>query len=235
VVTWGDNLYPRYREVIERAFKTRVFDTYGCGEGIQVAAQCGSSHGYHRHSLDVIVEFLDGEGEPVAPGELGHLILTRLHPGPMPLIRYQIGDMGIAGEQRICECGRGFELMDSIQGRDTDIIITPEGNRLIVHFFTGIMEFFPEIASFQVVQEEVNSMSVRIVPRPDFSTDTAAAIKSKLIEMGATGINIQIETVKEIPTAPSGKRRFVISKITKPFSCEGTALPECFESTAIKN
>jgi phenylacetate-CoA ligase len=234
-VTWGDNLYPRYREVIERAFKTRVFDTYGCGEGIQVAAQCGSSHGYHRHSLDVIVEFLDGEGEPVAPGELGHLILTRLHPGPMPLIRYQIGDMGIAGEQRICECGRGFELMDSIQGRDTDIIITPEGNRLIVHFFTGIMEFFPEIASFQVVQEEVNSMSVRIVPRPDFSTDTAAAIKSKLIEMGATGINIQIETVKEIPTAPSGKRRFVISKITTPFSCEGTALPECFESTAIKN
>lgn len=222
VVTWGDNLYPRYREGIERAFGTRVFDTYGCGEGIQVAAQCGSGREYHVHTLDVVVEFLGDDGEPVGPGEAGNLILTRLHPGPMPLIRYQVGDVGVASTRAACECGRGFELMDSIQGRDTDVVVTPAGNRLIVHFFTGILEFFPEVNSFQVVQESPDSMVVRVLPAAGFRSETAAAIKARLVEKGAVGINIEVETVSEIPTAPSGKRRFVVSKIAKPFTQGGT-------------
>ncbi len=41
-VTWGDMLHPHYRREIETAFGTRVFDTYGCGEGFHVAAQCGT-------------------------------------------------------------------------------------------------------------------------------------------------------------------------------------------------
>jgi phenylacetate-CoA ligase len=43
-VTWGYTLYPHYRKTIETAFNTRVTDTYGCAEGVQIAAQCE----YHR-------------------------------------------------------------------------------------------------------------------------------------------------------------------------------------------
>ncbi len=42
--------------------------------------------------------------------------------------------------------------MQSIQGRSADIVTTPSGNRLIVHFFTGVLEHFSEVDSFQVVQ-----------------------------------------------------------------------------------
>ena len=61
-------LHPHYRREIERVFRTRVFDTYGCGEGFQIAAQCGTANTYHVHSLDVIVEYVDDEGRPVAAG-----------------------------------------------------------------------------------------------------------------------------------------------------------------------
>src|SRR5215207_8235542 len=81
IVTWGDNLYPHYRKTIEQAFKARVTDTYGCGEGIQIAAQCGQGSTYHQHTLDVIVEYLDNASNPVEPGQQGNLVLTRLHPG----------------------------------------------------------------------------------------------------------------------------------------------------------
>ena len=43
IVTWGDNLFVHYRSLIERTFRCRIFDTYGCGEGIQIAAQCRMS------------------------------------------------------------------------------------------------------------------------------------------------------------------------------------------------
>jgi phenylacetate-CoA ligase len=216
VVTWGDSLYSRYRLTIEAAFGVRVTDTYGCGEGIQISAQCGHADTYHIHMLDVIVECLDDNEDPVPAGRLGNLILTRLHPGPMPLIRYQVGDVGVLGGNRRCNCGRGYEVMDSIQGRDTDVVLTPSGNRLIVHFFTGILEYFPEIKSFQVVQEEIDRIVLRLIPGNGFSQDIAISAVSMLRERGAEDLKIEVDVVSEIPLPTSGKRRFVVSKVSKP-------------------
>jgi phenylacetate-CoA ligase len=215
IITWGDNLYPHYRSAIESAFHGKVFDTYGCAEGIQVSAQCGQLDAYHVHDLDVIVECVDDSGEPVRAGQPGNLILTRLHSGPMPLIRYQVGDVGTLSG-RSCECGRGFRVMESIQGRDTDVVMTPSGNRLIVHFFTGILEHFPEIETFQVVQEKIDEIVLRLVPAPGFSKQTEVKIVSNLQEKAAD-LNFRIDVTESIPPPSSGKRRFIISKISKPF------------------
>jgi len=211
IVTWGDSLYAHYRETIERAFGARVLDTYGIGEGMQVSAQCEERGLYHLHALDVIVECVDDEGDAVPPGETGHLLLTRLHPGPMPLIRYRVGDLGVL-TTKTCPCGRGFAVMESIQGRDTDVVVTPSGNRLIVHFFTGILNHFPELESFQVVQESREGILLRIVPANGFSRETAGRIVAALREKGAD-LEVEVEAVKEIPATPSGKRRFVISRV----------------------
>lgn len=215
IVTWGDTLYSHYRNTIEEAFKTRVVDTYGCSEGMNISAQCGVGSSYHLHTLDVIVEYLDDSGVPVSPCQSGNIIVTRLHPGPMPLIRYKVGDVGIGGEPRMCACGRGYDVMQSIQGRDTDIVITPSGNRLIVHFFTGVLEHFDEIDSFQVIQEKLDSIILRIVPAGEFSIATRRRIVDALKEKGAD-LNIELELVQDMPLPPSGKRRFIISHLARP-------------------
>jgi phenylacetate-CoA ligase len=192
---------------------------------MQIAAQCGTSNTYHIHTLDVIVECLDDDGLPVRAGQPGNLILTRLYPGPMPLIRYQVGDVGVLGGERRCDCGRGYDVLESIQGRDTDIIITPSGNRLIVHFFTGIIEHFSEIESFQVIQEEPDIIILRLVPNEGFSQETVTRVLEKLHERGAADLKILVEPVKEIALPPSGKRRFIVSKISKPFTGDSKAKP----------
>ena len=132
----------------------------------------------------------------------------------MPLIRYSIGDIGVKAVNKSCGCGRGFDLMGSIQGRSTDVVITPAGNRLIVHFFTGIMEHFPEISSFQVRQEEKESIVIYIVPKTDISKEVEERIINQLKQKGATDLKIMIEYVDDIPLQTTGKRKFVISSIT---------------------
>jgi phenylacetate-CoA ligase len=211
-VTWGDILHPHYRQAIEEAFQTKVFDTYGCAEGIQISAQCEYGN-YHLHVLDAIIEFLDDEGVPVTPGKQGHIVVTRLHPGPMPLIRYAIGDMGIPTDLSNCSCGRGFPLMQSVQGRSADVVITPSGNRLIVHYFTGVLEHFSEIDSFQVVQQTSNLILLRIVPYGIITDGRRTEIINALKVKGASDLDIHIEIVDDIPLPPSGKHRFVISEI----------------------
>lgn len=215
IVTWGDNVYPHYRQVIESAFKTSLSDTYGCAEGIQISAQCGHLQTYHIHDLDVIVEYVDDTGNPVSKEEPGNIVLTRLHPGPMPLIRYQVGDIGISGNSNPCTCGRGFTRMQSIQGRDTDIIITPSGNRLIVHFFTGILEHFKEINSFQVVQESIDLIIINIVPNKNFNSSSSRKIIETIINNGARDMEINILLVDDIPLTKGGKRRFIINNHIK--------------------
>ncbi len=212
VVTWGDTLFPHYRAEIESAFGRRVTDTYGCAEGIQVAAQCGADERYHVFELDTVVETLDEAGTAVPAGETGSLILTRLRAGPMPLIRYRVGDAGSLEDPAVrCPCGRGFALLRSVQGRDTDIVVTPSGNRLIVHYFTGILEHFEEIDEFQVVQDEPGAVRVRVVPGPGYGEDTAARVV-RALNGGAPDLEISVEPVPEIPLTPGGKRRFVIRK-----------------------
>ncbi|HPV05772.1 MAG: hypothetical protein WBH90_11570 [Aggregatilineales bacterium] len=214
-VTWGDMLYPPHRKLIESTFQTRVFDTYGCAEGLQIAAQCGCSSGYHIHELDVIVEYLDDNGQPVQAGEPGNVVITRLHPGPTPLIRYFVGDIAVSAKGQVCGCKRNLELLASVQGRNADVVLTPSGNRLIVHFFTGILEHFIEIRAFQVVQENIDSMLIRVVPQASYSEETTVRVVKALQQHGADDIDIRVELAETLPLSPTGKHRFIISQLEK--------------------
>lgn len=214
IVTWGDNVFAHYRSTLEQAFHTSVTDTYGCSDGFQVAAQC--PHGtYHTYTSHTIIEYVDDDGQPVPCGTLGNLLLTRLHPGPMPMLRYRVGDVGIEGPEEPCPCGRTFDRLDSIQGRDTEFVVTPDGNRLIVHFFTGLLENFLEIDCFQIVQETREAITLRLVPVAEPDDALAQRIVAALHAHGAQALRIDVEWVKEIPVAPTGKRRFVLSKIAR--------------------
>lgn len=218
VLTWGDMLYPKYHQSIETAFQVPVVDTYGCSEGMQIAAQCAERRGYHVHELDVIVESVDDLGHAVEDGQPGNLLVTRLHPGPMPLIRYRIGDAGTLSARTSCACGRNLRLLESLQGRDTDMILTPTGNRLVVHFFNAVLDGFPQIDCYQVRQKQPGAMDIYVIPAKtaNFTSDVKEAIRNRLEERGARGIEIRIQVVESIPTAPSGKRRFVISEVPLP-------------------
>jgi len=107
-------------------------------------------------------------------------------------------------------------LFGSIQGRDTDFILTPSGNRLIVHFFTRVFEYCPEVDSFQVIQETRDSMILRLVPMKNYTNAVGESIVQSIRDLGAADMKIDVELVDEIPLAPSHKRRFVISKLPKP-------------------
>jgi phenylacetate-CoA ligase len=215
IVSWGDNMFPRYRKEIERQFGCRVTDTYGCGEGIQIAAQCGCREGaYHVFMPHVIVEVVNDEGRTVV-NEGGKIVVTRLDAGTMPFVRYELGDVGSKSDWQTCPCGRGLEMLKSIDGRDTDIVTTPNGNRLIVHFFTGIFEFYPSVEVFQVRQERVKEIEIKIVPRADFSMGDWNKIREEIHEKGDPDLEIRLSLVREIPLERSNKRRFVVSTVKR--------------------
>lgn len=216
VVSWGDNMFPHYRKNIEDVFGCRVTDTYGCGEGIQIAAQCGRKDGfYHIFMPHVAVEIVDDEGNPVPDGALGRILLTRLDPGMMPLVRYCVGDLGIKSREKSCSCGRGFELLERVEGRDTDVVITPNGKKLIVHFFTGIIEYYTSIETFKVVQNEIERIELSIVVNERFRDEDLSMLLKEISQKGDPRLIVETKIVEDIPLEKSNKRRFIISNISE--------------------
>lgn len=212
VITTSETLFPHYRETIEEQFDCKVYDTYG-GEGMVIAGQC--EHGnYHTDDNDLIVEFVRADGSYAEPDELADIIVTDLRNYAMPFIRYRIQDLGRASDE-VCKCGRGLSVMQSIEGRDSDIIKTIDGKYLMVQFFVVFFEYQQGVEQFQIIQRALDEIEIKIVKNDKLTEADIEYIGKSIQQGGGENLKVKFNFVKDIPVEKSGKRRFVISEIEK--------------------
>jgi phenylacetate-CoA ligase len=212
VISWGDKMFPHFRSLIEKQFSTKVFDTYGCTEGMMMAAQKDLDE-YYVMSPHVVIELLDKEGHEVEPGELGYVVVTRLDAYAMPLIRYYLGDLAIKARHDVPGSELHFPLLQKIIGRDTDIIRTASGKYMVVHSFTGIFEHIPEVSQFRVVQSDLHSITIEIIPGEGFKDEILANIRTKIQNYLLEPFEVQFQIVENIAPTPSGKPQIIKSTV----------------------
>lgn len=211
VISLGDKLFDHYRKNIESAFHCQVYDTYGSSEGFLMGFQHDLNYLYH-FSPQTFIEILDDNGNPVSDGEMGHVVVTRLDGFAMPLIRYKLGDLAIKLPLDEYPKNRklAFPIFKQIVGRNTDIIKTPGGKVLVVHFFTGILEHFQEIQQYRVLQYKINELKIEIIKGKSFSEEIFEDLKNTLKEkVNDADMKIDYEFVAEIPSTKSGKPEIV--------------------------
>ena len=153
---------------------------------------------------------------PVPAGEEGRILITNLHNYAMPLIRYDIGDMGLSSDAA-CRCGRGLPLLAGISGRVADVIFTPDGKTIPGIALPFSVFNSPVVQQFQIVQEELEKVVVRIVTYndnlPQQVDDVVTGIVAQFRTLFGNDMDISVELVDRISPTPSGKRRFIISNL----------------------
>ena len=94
-------------------------ELYGPGTGLE----CRAHDGMHYWADYYILEIVDPETlEPVAPGEVGEMVVTTLRKEAVPLIRYRTRDL-TALKPGPCPCGSPLPRHDRILGRSDDMFI----------------------------------------------------------------------------------------------------------------
>jgi phenylacetate-CoA ligase len=106
-----------------------------------------------------------------------------------------------------------MRLLSRIQGRATDIVSTPYGDRLIVHFFTQLFEMVPQIHQFQVRQEQADRIQVLYVASDKFEMPLLDQLRKQIQMNCKFPLQVDFVPVSDIPLEKSNKRRFVISSI----------------------
>lgn len=202
------------RYLIYASFKKKIIDLYGAAEAGCIAWECNKCNEYHINMDTVIVEFLHGN-MPVSPGNKGRIIVTNLCSFVMPIIRYELGDIGVPSEKNSL-CNRQLPLMKIIEGRSDAFVVLPSGNLLSPMFFFGIMKPIKGIDNWRVFQEEKKCITIYIVPSKDFSSETIKNIKHRVNKHIKEKIEINIKLKKRIPDDSSGKVRAVVSKVSSP-------------------
>ncbi len=219
VITVSEQLYDFQKELFRKVFGCETYNVYSAWETKQIGAECSEHSGYHIAAESVIVEIVNGEGGPVPAGSEGRILITNLHNYAMPLIRYDMGDVG-ALSALVCPCGRGLPLLSRLSGRTTDFLITKSGSKI-----PGMALDFRPLASagveqFQIVQENYGEVIFKIVPTGKYRREHGAELTRKIIvpykSMLGEDMDIIVKFVDRIPVTREGKRRVVVSKLTVP-------------------
>ena len=105
-------------------------------------------------------------GSQVETGQ-GRIIATSLVNYAMPLIRYDTDDIGIVSADP-CPCGRPYPLLKEICGRSGDFLYTPEGRAVHSLLFAYIFDELPWVKEYQVVQERLDRITIRVIPDRGF-------------------------------------------------------------------
>jgi phenylacetate-CoA ligase len=211
MITTAETLLDQQRELILEVFGAPCFDQYGCTEQAVYISQCEAGT-YHVHPEYGIVEILDPDGQPAAPGEKGELVCTSFTNYALPLLRYRIGDVAVAGEPG-CSCKRAFPVIRELVGRMDDQLVTPDGRsvgRLDPAFKGGL-----PIREAQVLQKSSHEVLLRIVAGPGYTSQDGESVASELIKRLSPDMRITVETVPSIERTASGKFRAVVNLMNR--------------------
>jgi phenylacetate-CoA ligase len=212
VLTNAEPLFQHQRETIEQAFKCPVRETYGMSEMVLAAGECaaGSPHLWPDVGH---WEFADKDNIlPSANG--GELICTGLLNADMPLIRYRVGDrVWLSTDDQPCACGRHLPRLQEVEGRQDDMLYTPEGRH--VGRLDPVFKSSLPIREAQIIQETLQRVRVLYVPDADFTTADGDSIVQRLHDRMGANVEISLEPVTSIPRTANGKFRAVICQLSQ--------------------
>jgi len=219
VVTGGEQLFDEQRALLRTVFGSEPFSKYSSFENYDIAMECEAHAGLHLAAEDMIVEVVDDDGQPLGPGRVGRVLVTNLHEYGMPLIRYDTDDESSLVEGA-CACGRSLPRLSAVTGRACGTIYTPSGRRLSSNSLDSSALVPLGVRQFQLVQEEIDHATVKIVLNAGLQSQDAEAIqiavRAHFGEWLGGDVRLEVDIVDRIAPTPAGKHLYLVSMVKRP-------------------
>jgi len=216
VMAGGEHLSDSGRQLLESAFGCRASTSYACTEAGTIAFECVQRR-LHINDDWVIVEPVDGEDNPVAPGTTSASVLvTTLFNRSQPFVRYRLTDRVTVYDEP-CPCGRLSPWLE-VEGRADDVTtFTSSGGRQVriaPLALYAVLKEVPGVARFQALVGPANTVELRLVAsEAALDADVASgAVASLSAFLGTHGVDPTVRvSFREPERTSGGKLRHVLS------------------------
>lgn len=202
----AETVLAEHRQVISEVLGCKLVDQYASSEGAPFILECTAGH-LHIHPLTGIFEVVD---DNLKPTQAGQILVTSFTTHGTPLIRYRIGDsITLADSTKKCACGSIFPLVERIEGRTNDYILSPTHGKVNLGNISNSTKDTKGIVCFQLIQDKVDHVEVKIVVNNEFDNEQESNFISSLRERVGNDIQLNIRYVESIEKEKSGKFRIV--------------------------
>lgn len=189
-------LTDKMRATIEKAFKVKVYNQYGCNEAGLSAFEC--EHGsMHLISSRCMYEINDD----------GVLISTDLANDAYLFMKYNTGDIVQFGENN-CACGRHYPVITNIEGRGNELLVDQNNKKIHSSYFNLMFKNDKAVKQFQVIFDET---SVYVNLMVDESFDNKQHYLN-LMKKNFTFDRYVIKTNEEFHRGKNLKHTFIVDK-----------------------
>lgn len=212
------------RKFTEESFGLPVTDNYAMGECMALTTGCARGQGMHLQADWAILEVVDRLNRPVPDGQHGEKVLiTNLYNTIQPFIRYEVNDV-VTLSAKPCICGSPFPLIEKVEGRTDEVVWIKDGDgfrQVHPYVFVDVLDEFPAVGWYQIVQTERNRFVLRAAPAPGrtVTLDELREVMRKGLQRFhlADLIQLEIEIHDQVaPDPKTGKLKRITSLIGKP-------------------
>ncbi|MEU5851048.1 phenylacetate--CoA ligase family protein [Saccharopolyspora shandongensis] len=198
VETAGEAVAPGERERMAAAFGARIRDTYGATECPFLTDGC--AHGwYHVNSDWAVLEPVDADHRPVAPGELSHTVLvSNLANQIQPILRYDLGD-SVLQRPDACPCG-DLRPAFRVRGRVANALTFHSPGGEVVEIpsmvLNTLIDRVPGVGLFQAEQTGPMALRIRLTCAADSDAEEVwravlDGVARALADRGLGGVDLQ--------------------------------------------
>lgn len=204
IIVTAEMLFKEDRIYIESVFNCKVANEYGAAEVGIIANECPMG-GMHLNEESLYLECNSDN----------NVIISDLSNEAMPIINY-INEDRIKLSQKSCECGRQSRVVESIEGRYSDLISCPDGTekgQVLFYYLMKELEdkgFENSVLQYKFYQSGLN-FTIEIVEGKVFSDAAQEFITSRMKELIGPSITTTFKIVQDIKRETSGKLRFFVN------------------------
>ena len=213
-VVTSEMLYNTDKKLLQEVLNVPIINEYGASE-IDLIAFTNSKDEFIVNSETLYVEILDEENNPVPHGEVGKVVITSLYNKAQPLIRYEVGDLGVLSSKSTLKT----PILQELTGRSNDIAYLPSGKTVPGHTLyyvtKNVIEDDGNVKEFVVEQLTLETFKIVYVSDTELQKEQIDVIHKAMAKYLEEDLNIQLERVEVLDRSNRGKLKQFYSYLNK--------------------
>jgi len=203
-IVTSEMLFEEDLKLLQKSFGVPIYNEYGASE-LGVIGFSEALSPMEVVSSLLYVELLDDFNQPVAEGEIGRIVITSLYNKAHPLIRYDIGDMGVMDPKSSKAKPRLKELV----GRTNDVAILANEKKvpgLTFYYVTkSIIAENSPIKEFVVEQHSLDDFLIKYVSSIGLSDAQKTEITKALNKYVGKNLKVEFKQLEVLDRSRRGK------------------------------
>jgi phenylacetate-CoA ligase len=153
----------------------------------------------------LFVEILDDHDQVLPYGKEGRIVVTSLYNRAHPMIRYEVGDLGVLDEKSTLQ----NPILKKLIGRTNDIAILPSGKKSPgMTFYSITKKLFDDdgnVKEFVITQSKLDTFEIEYTSEKELTVEEIENIKRVLCQFLEPNLNYFFYRKEKIERGKSGK------------------------------